>query len=81
MKELDKYELSVLSMMKMKDVLPSTSPKLEKQTEPGDDDPCDHPDQYRYDEAQARLAGPHRDECARGSGTLAESHGDCWSKR
>ena len=38
------YELSVLSMMKMKDCRPSTSPKLEKQTESVDDDPCDQPD-------------------------------------
>ena len=41
------YDLSVLSMMKMKDCRPSTSPKLEKQTELVDDDPCDHPDPYR----------------------------------
>ena len=40
-KELDKYETSVLTMMQMKDCRPSTSPKLKKQTEPGDDDPCD----------------------------------------
>ena len=46
-KELDKYESSVLTMMQMKDCRPSTSPKLEKQTKPGDDDPCDHPDLYR----------------------------------
>ena len=46
-RELDKYELSVLSMMKRKDCRPSTGPKLEKQTDPGDDDPCDHPDLYR----------------------------------
>ena len=47
MKELDKYETSVLTMMQMKDCRPSTSPKLEKQTEPGDDDPCEHPELYR----------------------------------
>ena len=41
-KELDKYETSVLTMMQMKDCRASTSPKLEKQTEPGDDDPCEH---------------------------------------
>ena len=46
-KELDKYETSVLTMMQMKDCRPSTSPKLEKQTEPGDDDPCEHPELYR----------------------------------
>ena len=46
-KELDKYEASVLTMMQMKDCRPSTSPKLEKQTEPGDDDPCEHPELYR----------------------------------
>ena len=34
-KELDKYETSMLTMMQMKDCRPSTSPKLEKQTEPG----------------------------------------------
>ena len=34
-KELDKYETSVMTMMQMKDCRPSTSPKLEKQTEPG----------------------------------------------
>ena len=45
-KELDKYETSVLTMMQMKDCRPSTSPKLEKQTEPGDD-PCEHPELYR----------------------------------
>ena len=38
-KELDKYESSVL-MIQMKDCRPSTRPKLEKQTEPEDDDPC-----------------------------------------
>ena len=48
MRELDKYELSVLSMKKMKGCRPSTSPKLEKQTEPGDDDPCDHPNLDRF---------------------------------
>ena len=47
MKELDKYETSVLTMMQMKDCRPSTSPKLKKQTEPGDDDPCEHPELYR----------------------------------
>ena len=41
------YETSVLTMMQMKDCRPSTSPKLEKQTEPGDDDPCEHPELYR----------------------------------
>ena len=46
-KELDKYESSVLTMTKMKDCRPSSSPKLEKQTEPGDDDPCEHPELYR----------------------------------
>ena len=46
-KELDKYETSVLTMMQMKDCRPSTSPKLEKQTEPGDDDPCEHPELYK----------------------------------
>ena len=46
-KELDKYETSVLTMMQMKDCRPSTSRKLEKQTEPGDDDPCEHPELYR----------------------------------
>ena len=46
-KELDKYETSVLTMMQMKDCRPSTSPKLEKQKEPGDDDPCEHPELYR----------------------------------
>ena len=46
-KEVDKYESSVLAMMQMKDCRPSTSPKLEKQTEPGDDDPCEHPELYR----------------------------------
>ena len=34
-------------MIQMKDGRPSTSPKLEKKTELGDDDPCDHPDLYR----------------------------------
>ena len=34
-------------MMQMKDCRPSTSPKLEKQTDPGDDDPCEHPELYR----------------------------------
>ena len=48
MRELDKYELSVLSMKKMKGCRPSTSPNLEKQTEPGDDDPCDHPNLHRF---------------------------------
>ena len=47
MKELDKYETSVLTMMQMKNCRPSASPKLEKQTEPGDDDPCEHPELYR----------------------------------
>ena len=37
----------MLTMMQMKDCRPSTSPKLEKQTEPGDDDPCEHPELYR----------------------------------
>ena len=46
-RELDRCALSVLSMMKMKDCRPSTGPKLEKQPDPGDDDPCDHPDLYR----------------------------------
>ena len=31
----------------MKDCRSSTSPKLEKQTEPGHDDPCEHPELYR----------------------------------
>ena len=42
MKELDKSETSVLTMMQMKDCRPSTSPKFEEQTEFGDDDLCDH---------------------------------------
>ena len=46
MKELDKYETSVLTMMQMKDCRPSTRPKLEKQTELEDDDPCEHPELY-----------------------------------
>ena len=46
-KELDKYETSVLTMMQMKDCRPSTSPKLDKQTEPGDDDPCEHLELYK----------------------------------
>ena len=46
-KELDKNETSVLTMMQMKGCRPSTSPKLEKQTEPGDDDPCENPELYR----------------------------------
>ena len=46
-KELDKYESSVLTMMQMKDCMHPTSPKLEKQTEPGDDDPCEQPELYR----------------------------------
>ena len=46
-KELDKYEFSVLTMMHMKDCRPSTSSKFEKQTEPGDDDPCEQPELYR----------------------------------
>ena len=41
-KELAKYETSVLTTMQTKDCRPSTSPKLEKQTEPGDDDSCEH---------------------------------------
>ena len=45
-KEMDKYETSVLTMLQMKDCRPSTSPKLEKQTEPGDDDPCELPELY-----------------------------------
>ena len=47
MKELDKYETSVLTMMQMKDCRPSTSPIPEEQTEPGDDDSCEHPELYR----------------------------------
>ena len=46
-KELDKYESFVLTMMQMKESLPSTSPKLEKHVEPGDDDPCEQPELYR----------------------------------
>ena len=46
-KKLDKYESSVLTMMQMKDCRPSTSPKLEKQAEPGDDDPCEQPELHR----------------------------------
>ena len=46
-KGLDKYESSVLTVMRMKDCLPSTSPKLEKQTDPGGDDPCEQPELYR----------------------------------
>ena len=46
-KELDKYASSVLTMMRMKDCRPSTSSKFEKQTEPGDDDPCEQPELYR----------------------------------
>ena len=34
-------------MMQLKDCRPSTSPKLEKQTELGDDDPCEHLELYR----------------------------------
>ena len=45
-KELDKYETSVLTMMLMKDCRSSTSPNLEKQTEPGDEDSCEHPALY-----------------------------------
>ena len=37
----------MLTMMQMKDCRPSTSPKLEKQTELGDDDACEHPELYR----------------------------------
>ena len=44
---LDKYFLSVLDMMGMKDCKPSTSPKLDKATEVGDADPCDQPELYR----------------------------------
>ena len=36
-----------VDVMKMKDCRPSLSPKLEKQTELGDDDPCEHPELYR----------------------------------
>ena len=46
-KGLDKYESSVLTVMRMTCGRPSTSPKLEKQTEPGDDDPCEQPELYR----------------------------------
>ena len=64
-KELDKYETSVLTMMQMKDCRPSTSPKLEKQAEPGHDDPCEHSQLYRSavctvlyrTRAQPRFAG------------------------
>ena len=66
MKELDKYESSVLTMMQMKDCRPSTSPKLEKQTEPGNDDPCEQSELLPIssvhnplsDEAHVRFAGP-----------------------
>ena len=44
---LDKCHEPVLSMMGMQDCPPSTSPKLEKQSEPGDDEPCEHPELYR----------------------------------
>ena len=46
-RELDKYHESVLSMMGMQDCQPSTNPKLEKQSEPGDDEPCEHPELYK----------------------------------
>ena len=45
--ELDKCDLSVLTMLQMKDGRPSTSPKHEKQTEHGEDDPYDRPDLHR----------------------------------
>ena len=41
-KELDKYESSVLTMMQMKDCRPSTSP----------DDPCELPDLYSSGSSQ-----------------------------
>ena len=44
-KKLDKYESSVLTMMLMKAC--RHRPKLEKQTEPGDDDPCEQPELCR----------------------------------
>ena len=46
-RELDEHHESVLSMMGMKDCRSSTSPKLEKQSEPGDDEPCEHPELCR----------------------------------
>ena len=46
-KELDKFESSVLTMMQMKNCSPSTSPKLEEQTELGDEDPREQPELYR----------------------------------
>ena len=40
------YESSVLTVMQMKDCRPSTSPKLEKQTKPGDEDLCEQREIY-----------------------------------
>ena len=46
-KRSGQIETSVLAMMQMKYCRSWTSPQSEKQTEPGDDDPCEHPQLYR----------------------------------
>ena len=46
-RELDKCHEFALSMRGMKDCRPSTSLKLEKQSEPGDDELCEHPELYK----------------------------------
>ena len=82
MKELDKYESS-------EDCRPPTSPKLEKQTEHGDDDPCEHPELYRsavctilyMTKRRPDLQATTRWMCKKGSGILTKSHRDSWSKR
>ena len=73
-KELE-YETSVLTMMQMKDC--QTSPKLEKQTERGDDDPCEHPELCRsvvYTILHMTKRRPDLlAECVRGSGIPTKS--------
>ena len=46
MRELGRYHESVLSMMGMKDDRQRVQ-KLEKQSAPGDDGPCEHPELCR----------------------------------
>ena len=84
-KELDKYETSVVTMMQM-DCRPSTSPKLEKQFELGDDDPCEHPELYRsavctihyMTKRRPDLQAMTRWMCKR---LMNPNHGGNWSKQ
>ena len=78
-KEQDKYESSVLTMMQMQDCSPSTSPQLEKQTEPG---PLSIRSVHNplHDEAKAGFASHSEMFEQEAQESQPKGHGDSWSK-